>query len=356
MVKFYSGYIQIQHPDYQERKTINHTFQPSDSLYAVVGNMDEISSYVPRIESYSLFSTGEDTKGGALIGIDPGQEDQLTGLSKWVKKGGYLEPGDEGILLTHNLARNLGAGVGDTLVLISQGYHGASAEGLFPVRGILKFPSPKLNNLGGYVSLKAARDFYWAVDRVTSIVIMLKSYDDLSLVRKTLQTGLGRQYGIITWVEMQPELEQMIEADRSGALIMKAILYMLIGFGILGTIIMMLSERKKEMGIMVAVGMKKGRLIAILIYETVLIGIMGVLAGFAASIPLIATLVKNPIPIPGEAAEAYSEFGLEPVIYFSSGFPVFANQALIVFLIALAVSIYPVIHTLRLESVEALRA
>ena len=356
VVKFYTGYLQVQHPDYWDKKTINHTFVPTDSLYQILDQAEDISYYVPRLESFSLISTGEETRGGALIGIRPRQENRLTGLKKWVREGSYLQVGDDGILLTSNMAENLDAAIGDTLVLISQGFHGASAEGLFPLRGILEFPSPSLNNMGGYVTLQRARDFYWAGERVTSVVVMLENYDDLDHVHRNLESELGGDYGIITWEGIQPDLKQMIQADRAGALVMKAILYLLIGFGILGTIIMMLSERRREMGVMISIGMKKGKLITVMVFETILIGILGVAAGFAGSIPVITAFVNNPIPLPEEVAEAYSDFGLEPVIYFSSQLPVFTNQALTVLLITIAVSLYPAIHTIRLKAVEALQS
>lgn len=356
VVKFYTGYIQIQHPDYWEKKTINNTFTPTKSINNVLADIDDVTYSVPRLESYSLISTGDNTKGGALIGIDPEKEDRLTGLKKWVHEGTYLEPEDDGILLTYNLAKNLEADIGDTLVLLSQGYHGASAEGLFPLRGILKFPSPQLNNMGGYTSLEKARDFFWAHGQATSIVIMLQNYDDMQEVKSQLQSEFGDQYGVLTWVDMQPELKQMIEGDQAGGLVMKAILYLLIGFGILGTVIMMLAERKKEFGVMVAIGMKKIKLVFILIYETILIGILGVAAGFIVSIPVISIFVHNPIQLPSEVAEAYADFGMEPVIYFSSAPDIYINQALTVFLITLIIALYPIINIVKLQVVKALKA
>ena len=356
VVKFYTGYLQVQDPDYWDNKTINNTFVPSDSLFALLGQTEGITEYVPRMESFTLISTGDETKGGALIGIDPEGENRVTGLKQWLDKGSYLEEDDNGILLTASLAENLEVDIGDTLVLLSQGYHGASAEGLFPLRGVLDFPSPEMNSMGGYVSLSRARDFFWAEDLATSVVVMLENYDKLEEVTGTLRSELGDDYAIITWVGMQPQVKQMIEADRAGALVMKAILYLLIGFGILGTIIMMLSERRREMGVMISIGMKKYRLIVVMIFETVMIGILGVIAGFLVSIPIISFLVNNPIPIPGEAGEAYSQFGLEPVIYFSSRLSVFSGQAITVLLITLAVAFYPALHTIRLKAVEALQS
>jgi ABC-type lipoprotein release transport system permease subunit len=356
VVKFYSGYLQVHHPDYWEKKTINNIYTPGDSLIQALESSEGISNFAPRLEFFTLLSTGEETKGAALIGIDPVKEDQITNLSHWISSGEYLKPGDDGILIAYNLAKNINAGIGDTVVLISQGYHGASAAGLYPVKGILKFASPQLNNLGAYIELEHAREFFSAYGKVSSIVIMLEDGDKTNRIKGKLQKEIGDAYSVMSWDEMQPEIKQMITADRQGAVVMKAILYMIIGFGIFGTIVMMLSERKRELGVMVAIGMQKVRLAKILLMETVLIGFVGILVGFAICVPIIFAFVNNPIPLPAETAEAYETFGFEPAMFFSGEAIVFIRQIVVVFLITLIIGLFPVFKARNLKLTNSLRA
>jgi len=356
VVGFYSGYIQIHHSEYWENKTIDYTFTPNDSLKQGLINNPSIVSLVPRLESFTLMSYKTNTKGAALIGIDPLKENQMTNLSHWIEKGTYLKPGDTGIILAVNLAKNLGVDVNDTLVLISQGYHGATAAALFSVRGILRFPAPTMNNLGGYIDIQAAQNFFSAPGRLTSLVVMLNDYSRVSKVKNRLVSELGKQFEIMTWDEMDPVTKNMIDADRSGAYITKGILYVLVGFGIFGTVIMMMAERRKEIGIMVAIGMQKSRLSQILFYETTLLGLVGVFAGFAVSVPLILYLVYHPVPLTGEAAKAYEQFGFEAVMYFSAAWFIFARQVLIVFIITLTVYLYPLVKTYKLKLINALHS
>ncbi|MGQ8338166.1 ABC transporter permease [Sunxiuqinia sp. A32] len=356
VVGLYSGYIQIHHPEYWEEKTIDHTFTPTDSIDMAINQLPAVKSTVPRLESFALMSFEENTKGAAVIGIDPTKENQMTNLSNWIVEGSYLESNDNGILLAVNLAKNLGVTVNDTLVLLSQGYHGASAAGLFPVRGILKFPSPTMNNLGGYIELKTSQDFYSVPDRLTSLVIMLDEYDNVNQTKRQLESQLSSNYKVMTWDEMDPLTKNMIDADRSGAYLTKGILYALVGFGIFGTIIMMMAERRKEMGILVAIGMQKSQLSKILFFETILIGFAGVFVGFVISFPLIQYLVYHPIPLTGETGKVYEEFGFEPAMYFSSQWFVFGRQLLIIFILTLLVYIYPLVRTTKLKLTKALRA
>jgi ABC-type lipoprotein release transport system permease subunit len=356
VVGFYSGYIQVHQPEYWENKTIDYTFEPNDSLKEAISRNQAISSYVPRLESFTLMSYANNTKGAALIGIDPEKENRMSNLSHWIEKGSYLKPGDDGIILAVNLAKNLGVDVGDTLVLISQGYHGATAAALFPVRGILKFPAPAMNNLGGYIDITSAQNFFSVPGKYTSLVIMVDDYGKVNHVKQQLKSELGNQYEIMTWDEMDPVTRNMIDADRSGAYITKGILYVLVGFGIFGTVIMMMAERRKEMGIMVAIGMQKSRLSKVLFYETTLLGLVGVLAGFIISFPLILYLVYHPVPITGEAAKAYEQFGFEAAMYFSAQWFIFARQLLIIFIITLTVYIYPLVKTYSLKLTKALHS
>ncbi len=353
IVKFYSGYIQVHHPDYWESRSINDCFEP-DSLLSKAILSSGITLAVPRLESFTLVSSGYSTKGCAVIGIDPAKEDRLTGLSKWISQGRYLSQQDSGILLAVNIAKNLGVNIGDTLVLISQGYHGTSASALMPVRGILKFPSPQLNGFGAYIDLNRAWDFFEARGRVTSIAMMVRDYRAVNSTAQQLRRKLGSGYSVKTWNEMQPDLLKMIEGDRAGSVIMKGILYMVVGFGILGTIIMMMAERKKEMGVLIAIGMHKYRLQRILCYESLCIGLLGVLLGIGISMPLLAIMIHHPIVLSGKYAEVYESFGIEAVMYFSIIPRVFINQALTILVITLLIVVYPWLTIRRMSVIRAL--
>ena len=213
-----------------------------------------------------------------------------------------------------------------------------------------------MNNLGAFMDIQTAQEFFSTYGRVTNLQIMVDDYTDVAPAEKELKKMLGDNYKVLNWRELQPEVVQFIESDKAGGLVMKGILYMVIGFGILGTIIMMIAERKREMGVMVAVGMQRYKLGAILFFETLYIGFIGVISGFLVSIPLVYMLVDNPIKLPEELAEAYVQFGFEPYMFFGTAPEVFLNQVLTVFIITLVVSVYPIVNSFRMNVTNALRA
>lgn len=354
-VKLASGYLQIQHPEYQDNKSINNIFTPSDILLKSLDDIKEITSTSKRLESFALLSSGPNTRGGAVIGFEPAKDKETSNLQNWVSKGKFLEPDDRGVLVTYNIAKHLGIGVNDTIILISQGYHGVTAAGLYPVKGILEFSTPQMNSIGVFMDINLAQEFYSAPDMITSLMIMVNDYTSVTPVERKLKHITNGDFTVLNWKELNPEVVQFIESDKSSGIVMKAILYIVIGFGIFGTIIMMVAERKRELGVMVAVGMQKTKLSIILLYETILIGIVGVISGFIVSIPVILMLVGNPIELPQELAEAYLQYGFEPYMFFGTAPSVFVNQVVTIFILTLIISLYPVFKVKNLKVTKSLR-
>lgn len=356
VVKFYSGYMQVFTIDYHENKTINNTFVLSDSTKSIIENEKGITSFTRRLEYFSLASSSDLTKGTIIIGVDPDGENEVTGLKKWVKNGRYISNNSDGVLVAKDLAKYLQINVGDSVVLYGQGYHGVMAAGIYPVIGILEFPSPELNKQFIYMPLNKAQQLFSAPDRITSLVLMVEDNYHMPSILSDLKQKILPPLMIQSWAELQPELVQMIEGDKAGGYFMKSLLYIIITFGILGTILMMISERKRELGVMVAIGMQRTRLALILFYETFFIGLIGTIAGFAVSIPLCYYYFLNPIPLTGDTAKTMIDMGIEPYMFFSLHPEVFYNQALIVFLITMVISIYPVIKSFTLNLTSSLRA
>ena len=356
MVKLSSGYIQVQNPEYFENKSINNTFSPNDELMAQLQAQPKITTVAKRLESFALISSGPNTRGGAVVGFEPAKDSQTSNLQNWVSDGEFLQAGDKGVLVTYNIAKHLGLSVNDTIILISQGYRGVTAAGKYPIKGILTFSTPQMNNIGVFMDISQAQYLFSADGLVTSVMVMVHDYTDVHSVKRSVQELAGEELNVYSWDELNPEIVQFIESDKAGGVIMIGILYIVIGFGIFGTIIMMVAERKREMAVMIAVGMQKYKLATILFFETLLIGLVGVVTGFAASVPLILVMVGNPIELPADLAEAYIQYGFEPYLFFGLAPEVFWQQVITVFVITMLISIYPIVKVGRMVVSRSLKA
>lgn len=355
IVNSYSGYLQIHRKGYWDDKVINNTFEMTPDIASKIGKVKEVTHFAPRLETYALASTEDITKGVMVIGVDPAKEDKITNISGKIVSGSYWKGARDGVLLGSKLAQYLKLSINDTLVLIGQGYHGVSAAGKYPVRGIIKHPSPEFDRSVVYMDVTTCQELFSSENRLTSCVIMVHDNEEVASAKKGLQQMIDSDLEVMDWQEMNQLLLKQIESDRAGGVIMKGVLYVIIGFGILGTIMMMMAERRKEFGIMMAVGMQKYKLVLTLLLETVFIGMVGVVAGMVASIPLIYYFLFHPISFTGQAAEMMVQMGFDPVMYFSSEPAIFYEQALTIFIFTILIGMYPIMNIWRLKVIGALR-
>ncbi len=357
LVSSYSGHIQIHKKGYSEEKIINNSFEPASEDINKIKTLKHVKAFVPRIESFALASSGEHTKGCFVTGISPEEENNMTKISDKVTLGNYLTDNDKGALIGDKLASFLEVGINDTIILLGQGYHAASAAGKYPIRGLLHFPSPRLNSSLVYISLKEAQELYSTENKLTGIAVLLDADKNTASVKSEIAGFLNLdKYEVQDWGEILPELKQLIQTKSVSSYVMLGLLYMIVGFGVLGTVIMMTAERRKEFGLLVAVGMKKSRLKMTVFSETIFLGFVGVILGFAASLPIIFYYSINPIVLSGTMAAMYEKNGFEPVIQFSSDTGYMFAQLIIVGIIVLISATYPIFKISSLKPVNTMRA
>ncbi len=353
--KLFTGYLQIQGKGYWENRSIDKSIVLNKQTTDKIAAVPHLTHFTGRLESFSLISNGNSTKVAEVVGIQPERESRMTGLKKKLIAGSYFTGADRGVLIAAGLAEMLHVSVGDSIILYGQGYHGQIAAANLPVTGVVKLPFQEMNNGMVFLTLANAQDIFAAYGRITSFPILIDNVKNLSQVLAGVRDVVDKKYEIMTWDEMMPDLVQSIQLDNASGLIMLAILYIVIGFGVFGTVMMMISEREKEFGILIAVGMKRYRLIFVTTIETILVSFLGVVTGILASIPLIRYLHNHPIPITGEAAKTFDSLGIEAIFNFSTDFSLLLHQALIVLIIALITAIYPVLFIRKLKPVTAFR-
>jgi len=418
----YSGYLQIQHPDYKEDRSLDNTFESNPVLIDSLKAMPGVSAVIQRLEGFALSSSGEQTKPAMIVGITPDEEAKLTMLDQKLVKyrvsddalakakamnlpddlieklnalhdkayanqtklytdlqlsddqiemhGNnintalafscrYINDADSGVLVGYGLAQYLNLELGDTIVLISQGYQGNSAAGKYPVVGFIKFPVPQFDRGVIYMPLALAQTYFSAPGMLTSVVLNAddKRSNSIDNIESNI-AGMAALDGnkVYAWPKLNKELVQQIESDKSSSYLMIGILYLVVAFGIFGTVLMMIAERKREFGVMMAVGMQKWKIILVVVIEILIIGIMGIVASFLASIPIIQWYRLHPIHYTGDMAKALEGFGIEPILPMAFDIPFMIQQVWVVVILIVLASIYPLLSILRLNAMKALHS
>jgi ABC-type lipoprotein release transport system permease subunit len=355
-VKFYSGYLQVQDTAFWDERTLDNSFEVTSKLKEEIESIEDVTLVSNRIESFALAANHLKSKPAIVMGIEPEAENQITNISKKIKSGEFLQKHDKGAILGQGLAEYLQLQVGDTLVMISQGYHGISASGLFKIKGIISHPNAEFDKRMVYLDIETARDFYSSYGLSSSLVVMTNDHYQVKHLKKEIAKMLPPQNRVMTWVEMQPELQQLIESDRGGGIIMLGILYMIIAFGMFSVVLMMVKERSREFGIVHAIGMQKNKLSIIMFFETIFIGLIGCTTGLLISYLFCLYFFHHPIPMADEMASAMTQYGMEPFMFFSMKSSLFYSQMILVFIISIFISIFPIYNISRLKITKAMRS
>jgi ABC-type lipoprotein release transport system permease subunit len=356
VVEAYTGYIQIHGKGYWEERSIDNSIIVNDSLLNQMNDVKGIENIMPRLENYGLLSTGDLTKVISINGVDLEQElKNQDYTSKLISGKLFAQPHE--IVIGKGIASYFKIEVNDTLIFTGQGYHGMMAADKLVVSGIIDLKNPTLNKMTVLQSLSDAQNLFSAPDIVTSLIIDKKEASSINTIQKKLAAILDLdQYEVMNWKQMMPELQQTIVADSVGGLLMVAILYMILIFGIFGTVLMMTQERKYEFGVLVSIGMKKSQLMLMVFIETVILSLIGVIVGLILVYPIMLWKHYDPFVFPGTQAEMMENFGFSAEIpfYILPDLPL-AHMSLI-FVIALLVALYPIFVIKNLNPLKAMRA
>lgn len=356
VVSYSSGYLQIHQKGYWDEQSIDNTFEEDQQLYKELLKNPKLTHLMPRLQTFALASYSNKTKGVLVLGVDPVKEKEVNNLHDKIVAGKYIESvNDNSVVLGEGLAAQLKLKVNDTLVLLGQGYHASSAAAKFRVKGLIKLGAIELNNNVVYMPLQQSQYMHGAENRLTSVSVMLDKATNLEKLKQSIQESIDSDtYEVMSWKEMMPEMDQFIEADSTGHNIIIGILYFIISFGLFGTLLMMIFERKHELGILIAIGMKKHLLALVLLLESIMISLTGCFTGVIAGILLIKWFTIHPVHFTGELKEVYEDYGIESIIYFSSHEKIFIVQTLIVLLLSILLAFYPGYKVMKLKPVEAI--
>jgi len=345
-----TGHIQIHGKGYWDDKITDNFMTMDTATIARLRTIDNIENVSPRVETFAMASFGLVSKGVAIAGISPSQEAAKSNLPIRLVQGLYLTETDNGVLIGEGLSKYLKAGVGDTLAFIGQGYHGASAAALFPVRGILKMMSGEMDNGLVYISLSAAQQFIDMPDGYSGILIAVHDNKRLDKTILSVEQTLDRQtLDVYSWHFTMERLLQSAESDKAFSKVILVILYLIVGFGILGTVIMLTNERRREFCVMISLGMQRFRLATIVSVEMLMMTFCGVALALLITFPLVHILASHPITLTGEIAQMYTDFGMEPVMPPSTEPAIFIKQIIIVAALTLLAMAYPVRKILNLK-------
>jgi ABC-type lipoprotein release transport system permease subunit len=360
-VRLHSGHLALSAPGYLENRTLDYYVDLGPELVELVEETEGIRGWAPRVLSFALLSKDAATQGVALLGVDPERESTVTTLLQRVEKGRFVAGSlAREIVLGRRLARNLDAEIGDEVLLYSAAYSLETAYELFTIVGIANLMEPSLDRSTALISLADAQDFFVYGDRVSEVAILAADADAAGPVAARLLSILAGRAGapsVHPWNELMPELEQFVILDDAGMYLLLVVLVVVVGFGILNTLLMSVLERSRELGVVLALGLRPGAVFRVVYWESMMIAAVGLLLGLALAIPLVLYFEAHPIPLTGEAAAgAMDMFGMEPVITWKLKPRNPIGSVVTILGVAALAALYPAFKASRSRPVDALRS
>jgi len=331
----------------------------SDSLLARIQSVPGVAAAAPFIYSKCMVTAGGITDGLALKGIDLQREKSVTEVYQNTKpQVDKIDPGAglRGIVLGQYLAEALGVGVGDEVMLTSPTGGSATIFGIIPhvkkfvVVGIFTSGMYDYDSSLGYVSLEAAQEFVGQSGRVTGIEVRVNDMYKAPQIGREIVAALGGYpFAASNWIEMNRNLFKWIRTEKVLMFVILMLIVAVAAFNIISTLIMVVMEKRRDVGIMKSMGATSGSVMRIFMAEGVAVGIMGTVLGSVIGFIGCFLLQKYKfITLPGD-------------VYFIDRLPVkmeagdFVMVALAAVAVCFAATIYPSWKASRLVPVDAIR-
>lgn len=357
VVELFTGYLQIQRPGYQENPTLRKSFRFTEELSAALAGDKRIISVAPRIVGDGLASLRDNSQGAVILGIDPVREASTSRLRERIVSGRFLESAQgSDILIGETLMQNLNARIGDQVVLLAQGIDGSLGNDRYTIAGSVRTGMPTFDRAAVFMGLHAAQDLLLMDDRVSLIAVRLSDLPDIAASQDRLNTFLGdKNLCALAWNEIMPDFEQGIQLDNISGMLMLAILIVVVAFGITNTVLMAVTERFREFGIILSLGMPHRMLVRLVLAESLFIIVIGIVLGNILAVGINLYLMEHPIVFSGAYAEMYETYGFLPRVESTLRLSSFVNTTLSILAISLASTLYPLSKVFRLEPLKGIR-
>ncbi|TVP60510.1 MAG: ABC transporter permease [Gemmatimonadales bacterium] len=358
-----AGQIRIQNPAYEPERELwdviggDAGVEVSELLSRIRSDPDVVHA-APRLYGAGIIASDSTSRGGLLMGIVPEAEARVTHFLQGVLEGAPPEGAHE-VLLGQELARQLRTSVGEDVVLVAPSADGSLGNELFRVSGIIRTGIPEVDAAQVVLHIDDLQ-FLLALgtDDVHEVTVSLRNPWDAPEVADRLSaelTDLAGEMQVSPWTEFRPELVEFAGLISGMNWLILIIVFVMAAFGVANTMLMATFERRREFAVVKALGMKPGRIVAMVMGEALVLGLLAVVGGALISLPLVLWLIHYPIdltPIAGEQMFMDGLFRFVLRVEHSWDIPVRSAVGLVA--TAVLAALYPALRAIRVPAAEAL--
>ncbi len=360
-IKTYVSDLQLHNPKYLLNDEIEYVIENPREKMRKIQTLPEVKSVCSRIRASAMIATAETSGGVYVYGITPDEEIRVTNIHDKIIAGEYFNGKLKNpILIGKKLAKKLNVKPKSKVVITIQDTEGNITSGLFKVAGIFDAQNAIFEEGNVFVLKKDLADLIeFDENKSTEIAILLK-HNDLTDETKDKITEMfadeikAGKLSVQTWADIQPVLKMMNDMTIQFTMIFMTIILFALGFGVVNTMLMSVMERARELGMLMAVGMSKGKIFAMILLETVFLSLTGSVIGMILAAAIINFTGKTGIDLTA-FAEGLNAWGYSSVIHPELQASYYLMIAVLVIFAAMFASIFPARKALKINPAQAMR-
>jgi len=356
-VNDYVSEIQIHHPKYSENNEAKYIIENSDNLEKKISEIPEVKSVCSRMKIIGMANSPEAAVGILINGIYPEEEKTVTDIYTKIPDslGSYFENTKRNpILISSKLAEKLKLHLRSKVVLTFQEKDGTMTGGAFRVVGIFNTANAMQDETNVFVKkTDLARLTGFPENTAHEIAIRITDKKMLEKIKTDISGG-NPDLSVMTWKEIQPDLAMVTDFLNQMMAIFMMIILLALGFGIVNTMLMVVLERIKEIGMLMAVGMNRLRVFTMIMLETIFLSIVGGGIGMGISAAILHHFGRVGMNF-SAVAKGLASFGYSAIIYPKVETSFYFMLSFLIILTGILASIYPAIKAVKLNPAEAVR-
>lgn len=360
-IKYETSNIQIHNPEFILDESITNGIENTSIIVNKLQNIPNIHGISTRISEAGMVSTADANAGVIVNGIVADEEQKVTAIFEKITQGTYLNASDLiPIIVGQKLAKKLNAELGNKIILSMASYDGEVTYGAFKIRGIYNTNNDMFDGMQVYVNkedlhklLKTPDDY--ATEIVISLLDDTQSPQTLLEISNVLEEKIQAGHLIVQdWKEIEPALNMMIQTMDYFAWFFIIIILIALAFGIVNTMMMVVMERTREIGMLMSIGMNKYRIFTMILWETLFLSLVGAFFGIFLSVITIAYFGKYGIDL-SIVSSGLNALGMDTISYPTVSIDFYIMVGFLVVITAVVASIFPSLKALKLRPAEAVR-
>ncbi len=356
LLKNQFSHIQVHKAEWKDQMEVEYLLSEAKAILSSLSSKTEIAAVAPRVIANGMAATAHYSGGVQIYGIEAEAENKLTGLAAKIDSSGkyFSKKGRNPILIGAALAEKLEVKPGSKVILNFSNANNDLVSASFKVKGIYTEVSSTIEKMKVYVRANDLQELLGiGAEDYHEIAAFAENEADSDSLKTWLQGQYPNQL-VESWKDLAPELAYSDSIMTQMLFIIIGIIMLALSFGIINTMLMAVLERRKELGVLMCVGMSKGRVFSMIIIETLYLSLIGGPLGI-----ILGYFSVEQGKLSGLSLEVFSDglasYGIGTIIYPSVPSSFYFGTAAIVFIMTLLASIYPARHALKLNPIETIR-